>query len=355
MFRSRRNVLLAGSLAALGLPGMSHAYSACVGTSQELDDALAQATATTDASITIKVREGTYAAGAGNVFYLTLTHSNQTASISGGWSGAGCGTRRLGAHSGSVLVGSASVAAIQLNTGFGTSGNTINATDLALRNDAGIANDAVGACLHVVLNPGSTVRAYRMRLDGCVGASAAILDNSGGDLTFANSVVQGGFNAGAPVRSLGNDGITRLAQLTITANTATSTSQEASGLYILSAPNVGTQVTLDNSIVWGGVAPAGIPDIATDGPGIVFTRAHYETRSNVNAAVTDNAPSHGAPGFMTPTNPRLRSDSPLVDSGVAIAVGGTSDADGEARTQGAAVDVGAYETNPDRIYADGLE
>lgn len=355
MFRSRRPFVLNAALALIGLPGLGHCYSACVGTREELDDALSQASASTDATVTIKLRQGTYEAGGGNVFYLTLAHSNQTAAISGGWSGPACENRRFGAESGTVLIGSTSVAALQLNTGFGTSGNTIDATDLTLRNAQGMLNDAIGACLHVVLNPGSTVRAYRMRLDGCVGASAAILDNSGGDLTFANCVVQGGFNAGAPVRSLSNNGVTRLAHLTITANTTTSTSQDASGLSVFAAAAPPSQVTLDNSIVWGGIAPGGIPDIATDGPGIVFTRAHYETRSNVNAAITDNVPSHGDPGFLTPTNPRLRNDSALVDSGVTTTIGGTRDADGDTRTQGAAADVGAYETDPDRIHADGFD
>ena len=50
----------------------------------------------------------------------------------------------LGAAS-TVLTGSAGSAALQLNTGISTSGNTINATDLTLRNAEGILNDAVGA------------------------------------------------------------------------------------------------------------------------------------------------------------------------------------------------------------------
>jgi hypothetical protein len=353
MLRSIRTFVPCLAL-AFGLPGLGHAYSACVGTAAELHTALSQASASTDASATIKIREGTYEADGGNAFYLTQAHSGQTVSISGGWNVA-CATQRPGAESGTVLVGSTSVAALQLGTGFGTSGNTINATDLTLRNDQGILNDAVGACLHVALNPGSTVKVYRARLDGCVGSSAAINDNSSRDMNFANSVVQGGFNAGAPVRSLNNNAVTRLAHLTITGNYATSTGQEASGLFVFAPASPGSQVTLDNSVVWGGIAPAGIPDIATDGPGIIFTRAHYETRSNVNATITDNVPSHGNPGFVTPANPRLRDDSPLVDSGVVLSVGGGTDADGHVRTQGGAADVGAYEADPDRIHADGFD
>ncbi|MGN6520439.1 MAG: choice-of-anchor Q domain-containing protein [Dokdonella sp.] len=351
MFRTARAFVLCFTLA---LPGLGHAFSACVGTAEELDAAMSQAGTSTDASITIKIREGTYQAGSGNSFYVTLAHSNQTVSISGGWSGAACENRRLGA-SGTVLVGTQGSAALQLHTGFATNGNTINATDLTLVNTQGILNTDVGACLHVGLNPGATARVYRLRLDSCFGASAAILDNAGGDLTFANSVVQGGYNSAAPVRSHSNNAVTRLVHLTITGNTTTSTGQEASGLSIVADPGQLSQVTLDNSVVWGGIAPDGIPDIITNGPGIVFTRAHYDTRAHLNAVITDNVPSHGDPGFLTPTNPRLRADSPLVDSGAATGIGGTSDVEGEARTQGAAADVGAYETNPDRIHADGFD
>lgn len=355
MFRSCRTVLPRLAFTLLGLPGLGHAYSACVGTAAELDDAMSQASTSTDASITIKIREGNYVGGNGNTFYLVLGHSNQTVNISGGWSGGACENRRYGAESGTVLNGAANAAALYLHSGFGTSGNTINATDLTLRNVEGISNDVVGACLYTTLNLGNTMRLHRLRLDTCVGASAAILENYSGDLTFANSVVHGGFNSGAPVFSYNNHAVTRFAHLTITGNTATSTGQEASGLYLFAAPSPPSQITLENSVVWGGIAPDGIPDIATDGAGIVFTRAHYDTRSQVNAAVTDNTPSHGDPGFMTPADPHLRSDSPLVDSGAATPAGGTLDADGEARLQGAAVDVGAYEADPDRIHADGFD
>ncbi len=355
MLRSSRTFVRCLAFALLGAPAASHAYSACVSTAAELDDAMSQASLTTDASISIRIREGTYVSGAGLVFYLNLTHSNQTANISGGWSGAACENRRYGAESGTVLVGSSASSALLLNAGFGTSGNTMNATDLTLRNPVGTTNDSVGACLGILLNSGSTGRAYRMLLDDCVGSTAANLSNSSGDLTFANSVVQGGFNAGAPVYLHTNNGVNQLAHLTITGNTTTSTSQEASGLYVLADPSPVSQTTLDNSLVWGAVALAGIPDIATNGPGITFTRAHYETRSQINAAITDNMPSHGDPGFLTPTHPRLRSDSPLVDSGAAVNIGGSMDVDGDMRTQGAAVDVGAYESNPDLILADGFD
>jgi hypothetical protein len=325
-----------------------------VGTPAELDAAMGQAAMSTDASITIKIREGTYQAGAGNSFYVTLAHSNQTVTISGGWSGAACENRRLGT-SGTVLLGTSGSAALQLYSGFSTSGNTLNATDLTLRNTQGMSDADIGACLHVGVNPGSTVRVHRMQLESCNGPSAAILGNYSGDLAFANSVVQGGYNSAAPVRSFNDNAVTHFAHLTITGNTATSTSQEASGLSIVSTFAGTSEITLDSSVVWGGIAPQGIPDIITNGPGIVFTRAHYETRTHLNAIIADNVPSHGDPGFLTPTNPRLRADSPLVDSGVATSIGGTHDADGEARTQGAAVDVGAYENNPDRIHADGFD
>jgi hypothetical protein len=355
MLRSTRTFLYCLALALFGSPALGHAYSACVGTSAELDDAMAQAAVTTDASISIRIREGTYVSGSGIIFYVNLTHSNQSVNVSGGWSGAACENRRYGAESGTVLVGSSLSSALLFNAGFGTTGNTFDATDLTLRNDEGTSNDAIGACLTIQLNAGSTARAYRMLLDGCVGNSSATLSNSSGDLTFANSVVRGGYTAGAPVYLYTNNGTNQLAHLTITGNTATSSAQEASGLHVLADPSPVSAVTLGNSVVWGGVAPAGIPDIATNGPGITFIRAHYETRSHLNAPVVDNMPSHGDPRFLTSTHALPRPDSLLVDSGAAINIGGGMDVDGNTRTQGAAVDVGAYERDPDLIHADGFD
>ena len=63
MFRSARRFL---SCLVFALPGLAHAYTACVGTADELDAAMSQATTSTDPSITIRIREGTYAAGGGN-------------------------------------------------------------------------------------------------------------------------------------------------------------------------------------------------------------------------------------------------------------------------------------------------
>lgn len=351
MLRFRHAFLRCFVLALLGLPGLGHAFTACVHTAQELDTAFSQATASTDASITIKIHKGIYAAGAGVSFYLNLAHSNQTATVSGGWDGDACENRVFGAD-GTVLTGTSGLAALHLSPGLSTTGNTINATDLTLRNDEGILNDSVGACLHVGTNPGATARVYRMRLDSCVGASAAILQNFGSNLVFANSVVVGGFNSDAPVRSITNNAVTHLAHLTITGNTTTSAGQPASGLSVISQIS---QVVVENSIIWGSLAPDGIPDVATDGAGVSLARVHYGTRSFVNGTVSDTDPSHGDPGLASPTNPRPRIDSPLVDSGVETATGGLRDVTGDTRTQGSAVDVGAYETNPDRLFADGLD
>lgn len=61
-------------------------------------------------------------------------------------------------------------------------------------------------------------------------------------------------------------------------------------------------------------------------------------------------------------NPRLRPDSPLVDIGIDAPDGGmgTFDADGLARVRGVAVEVGAFEREPDAseydlLFADGFE
>lgn len=342
------------ALVLLALPGLGHAFTACVGTAQELNDAMGQIYTTTDATTTIQIRTGTYQAGNTKAFYAYPAHSNQTISITGGWD-TGCQNRRYGAEGGTILVGDVSAKALIVDFVFSGPGNTVNVTDLTLKNPTGIDNNT-GTCLIAGANAGNTLRVYRILAQQCQGTKAVALENYGGNLTFANSVVRGNFTSNAPVTlEAFTGGITQLAQLTITGNTNTSASPNASGLWLYAKATPQSQVSLINSVVWGGITSAGVPDIATDGPGITFTRVHYDTRDSLNAAITDNSPSSGNPGFLSPGNARLRRASLLIDSGVATFVGGTVDADGNTRLQGAANDVGAYETNPDRLFADGLD
>ena len=353
MSRCISSILRCTALALIALPGLGHAYSACAGSAQELNDALNDASASADANINIRVREGVYQAAPGKRFYLQLTHSNQVVNISGGWNAPDCQTKRYGAG-GSILIGTDSVSALLLSDGIGNRGNTINATDFSLHNPAGLDNDR-GTCLDARVND-ATLRLYRMRLTQCTGTAAAIVKNFLGTAVFANSVVSDSYTSQAPVMVETYSGsTTQLAQLSISGNTATSSSQQASGLWLYAAPGFQNHITLDNSVVSGGIAPAGIPDIATDGPGITFTRVHYDTRDSINAVVIDNARSSGDPGFASLTDLHLRGDSMLVDSGVTLASSGTLDVDGRARTLGSAVDVGAYEFDPDTIFRYGFD
>jgi hypothetical protein len=65
-----------------------------------------------------------------------------------------------------VLVGTSAKAALYVNTGISTSGNSVLIQDLTLRNPV-YASAAIGACMQ-----GQTKTAMRPRWSGCASSSA---------------------------------------------------------------------------------------------------------------------------------------------------------------------------------------
>jgi len=336
------------------LPG--HALVTCIGTAQQLSEALTSASTSTDTSILIKLRTGNYAAAAGGNFQTTMILSNQNIEISGGWSGSGngCQTKSNDAAD-TIITGFSGAPALFVGMASGVSGSRLHVHDLTLSNTA--YSGASAACLSASVSANSEALFERLQMVQCLAPngtnSAGTLRNMGGVLTMRDVYVRASVarsNGGLSV-STSDGGASRLSHLSIT-NTASALSQSLiSGLYI---ENLTSSTTyLSNSVIWGNDPDAGTADVFASGNDINLTRVHYGKLSGVTAS--NIAPGTGDPGFVAYNNPRPRADSILVDSGVDSPPGGygSFDAAGGARVIGAAVDIGAFES--DQLFTDGFQ
>jgi hypothetical protein len=349
--RSRMRALsCAAMIVLLVLPGVGLAFNRCVSNAQQLVQALDDAETTQDLTTSIKLVAGTYAAA--NGFSMVLSGTGKLVFISGGWSSQACAVRLGGAAADTTLVASSNDTALAINYIGSPDNFLVTVTDVTLSNPtASVANQ--GSCfLHIgsAGNSNSVLTLSRVRIENCAGAHAVEIQ-SYGTANLLNLVAIGNpaANTAVSVRSYGG-GINNLSQVTVVHNA------NNLGLY-LATFGANSQIYLSNSVVWNGAAAAEEENILTyseAGSGIAFTRVHYELRAG---AVNDIAPSHGDPGFVSSTDPHLRDDSILIDSGVASPPGGTgsADADNNPRLQGVAVDVGAYEYVSTRIFSNGFD
>jgi hypothetical protein len=361
MFRTRTAFRSLLALGLLGLAAPGHAITTfCVHDAQELSDAIA-AVGLGDTPVVINVRKGTYDASASsNSFYLPMTHSNQLVGISGGWSGDnGACTTHSNDASGTVIVGAADRRPVWINTDPTNThtNNTVYVSDLTLRNPTGLG---YGVCLNATVSTGSSLTLERLRLEQCVsqnGSSASAALSNSGQLVLRNIVVRDGQAAGAN-GGIGvttkSGGTSRLSQLSITGTSSGLASAPANGLDVSHPSNDGSTTNVSNSVVWGNATDFDTKDVKVIGAGIHFSRVHYGSLGGTPAS--NNTPGTGDPGFVAPGDPHLRSNSILIDSGIASPDGGTGsyDADGKTRLQGVAVDVGAYEWS-DKIFASSFE
>ncbi|WP_257388606.1 hypothetical protein [Tahibacter caeni] len=359
--RPSRHSLFPRCLIGLGLllpalPG--HAFSVCVGTAQQLHDALVSAEITSDTNVVIKIRTGTYiATAATGSFKSTVSHSNQVVEVSGGWSGPNnsCQDKTFNSAA-TILVGPADRIALHLSTNSAISGSTLHAHDLTL-SSPGYTGTSLGACLNTYVTAGNEALLERLQMVECLAPNgynaAGYLENTAGLLTVRDVFVRSSSaksNGGLSVSTY-DGGTSRIAHLSV-ANTVSSAADSLlSGLYIA---NFGNSFTyLGNSVFWGNDPDPTTADLSVFGSGVFLTRTHYGSLRGTPAA--NLSPSSGDPGFVAYNNPRPRADSILVDSGIANPQGGsgTFDADGRTRVLGPAVDIGAFES--ELIFADGFQ
>lgn len=341
------------------LPALpSHALSTCVGTAQQLHDALATVALSSDINVVIKVRTGTYiqTAGTGN-FSAAVTHSNQVVEISGGWSGPNnsCQNKSFDAAD-TIIVGAATNTALYLSTGNDVSGSVLSVHDLTLANNGYTATGS-GACLMTYVSPNNEAVLERLQMLECLAPNASnaagYLENTGGLLTLRSVYVRSSLaksNGGLSVSTYAG-GTTRLSHLSITNTVSTGSDSISSGLYLANFTNSFTY--LSNSVVWGNDPDAATMDLYTFGSGMFLTRVHSGKRGGT--PTSNISPSTGDPGFVAYNDPHLRADSLLIDSGVTNPLGGsgTFDASGLPRVLGDAVDIGAFES--ELLFANGFQ
>ncbi|WP_300619191.1 hypothetical protein [Dokdonella sp.] len=338
-------------------PGMA-ATARCVADSAQLAAALVDANAANaDPQFLIKLRTGTFSATPSG-FRVAPQRGGQILRLSGGYSDAGCQNKTYGPAR-TTLVGATNRHALEFTLGIGDlAGGQLHLQDVDLTNsDFGGASG--GACLSGTVYPGNTAVVERVATRDCRapwGTDASIWLANHGILTLRNVQARSGtanYNGGIGVITSGS-GLSRLAQVSVTTTQSSAGNAVFSGLRL---SNDGNAVAhLSNSVIWGNDSDPGTADLAVHGPGITLTRVHYGTLLGTPAA--NLAPGTGDPGFVAANDPHLRADSILVDSGATDPVGGSGplDLDGNLRTQGVALDVGAHERPvPDAIFWNGFD
>jgi hypothetical protein len=334
----------------------------CVGNAGELRTALGEANAAdADSPFLIQLRTGTYVndGGAGASFEVLPHRAGQIVELSGGWEGANgsCQSRSYGPLR-TVLKGTANRPALYfLLSSAGLQAGQLHLHDVDVTNPV-FSEENNGACLRGVVQAGNAALIERVTARQCnapYGAHASMKISNSGELTVRDVSVHSGTaknNGGIGILT-SEGGISRLAQISVTATQSSEDGFLGSGIALL---NFGNAIThLSNSVTWGNDPDT--DDLWLNGDGIVLTRVHYGRLSGTPAG--NLVPGSGDPGFTAAGDARLRPDSALIDSGVSDPEGGSGlfDVDGNSRVRGAAVDVGAHEAAPppDPIFHDGFD
>lgn len=351
-------------IALLQVAGPGHALTIrCVGDSQQLANAIAEANTSVDSIFSIRLREGVYTNSHTLSYDIVPRGSKRLIELSGGWSGANlsCQSKRFDPAL-TTLVGTANRVALgfSLHSLLGQNDNLVYLIDLSFTNP-GFTQEANGACLRGSIESGHAASLDRIHAHDCFapfGSHASVNLSNRGSLTARNIYVRDGAalnNGGLRVDAYAG-AIAHLAQITVTGTQSSGDGWLGSGITLITFGN--GLIHLSNSVTWGNDADADTQDLWINGAGVVLTRVHYG--SIEGSPAVNIAPGTGDPGFVSVDDARLRSHSPLIDSGTDSPQGGagTFDADGRARVQGAAIDVGAFESAPtpvDLIFRDGFQ
>lgn len=312
-------------LLGLGLLLASGAASAaidfCVGSVEELDNALVVAGAPTGQTVRIMLRQGTYHVGASR---LLAEHAYNAVQLLGGYN-ADCSTRTL-RPSNTTIDGDGGYF-----HGFTLFGN-LTIEGLRWRNLDGIAH---ALFFYASTDAAGVAMILRNNEFHGIGVTLSYFDPDGGSVGFHNNLV-----ADAPTHGVwlqfGHDDVPSAG---VTSNTIVNSAAKG----ILAATTT-DYLNLFNNVVWNsGERDIWIEADSSHNPGSgVFRNNLYDSLLG-NEAPGSVGTLHDDPQFSGSGNYRLLPSSPGVNSGTSAVALADLDLDGHARVIGSTVDRGAYE------------
>ena len=353
---SRRVLLL---LALLGLVSAScHADPVCVSNETQLRQALLDAAA--NLTNEIRLMEGTYFTGGQKFSYTNSTALNL--SISGGWylDHDPCDFQHPRAN-GTILDGQNVTAALSIHSGGYGPGTSLSISNLTLRNGATSTNHE-SAALDLFGGLGQDLRVQNIVVLSShntatppfqIFTNVVTLD-AFADVYFINNVIG---DSGGPY-----------ANLAIFASSSTQTvymhdntlSLNGAGFGALLDSNGGTTFRLVNNAIVGQLFFSSRNSSEPIRLWLFDNLGSWGYSSLITAPVVQadvgNDPGID-PRFIGALDFRPAAGSPLVNRGLNAPFGGSSatDLEGNPRVDLGVIDVGAYESTRERIFANGFE
>jgi len=351
------------TLALLGASGGASAetHIACVGSAEEFAtalSALSTSTSNNDAD-DIRIRIGTYVAPAGG--WVGAVSNNHDLTIRGGYADAACAGQRMDASL-TVLDGGDVDGVLTINANA-IPNSAIVVSGLTFQNGRGSSPFQSSAGGLKVGDPGpvaggsvlieSNIFRHNVGVAGPGEAAvgALLVATDGQPLIVRGNLFVDNESPNASAAFLFSNNAIDVANNTFAGNVSTDT--QLTQRVVLDYFTFGG-LRLDNNIFWDNSTAAGIADIDVSGQFRHADLRNNDIQSLVGTPVTSTGALNVSPGFSAAGNFRLSPSSPLIDAGVDAHAGPSDlDLDGAPRVDGAAIDLGPYESS--YIFVAGFE